>query len=104
MVLEIKSKLQFQQTVGTASKLVVIDMYATWCGPCKVLAPTFAAMSKTYANAVFAKMNIETVPEVANTYEISSVPTILFFKNGTLVHRLSGSDPSKIRAGVDMHI
>ena len=73
------------------SGIVVVDFYADWCGPCKMMAPVFAeAMADYEGRAVFAKVNVDESKEVAIKHNIMSIPTLLFFKDGELAERLVG--------------
>lgn len=68
----------------------VVDFYADWCQPCKVLAPLLDSLEDKIPETNFAKVDVDDSSELANTYKISSVPTILFFKDGNLVDRHIG--------------
>lgn len=103
-MLEITSALQFKQCIGTSARPVVIDCWAPWCGPCRMLAPTFAKIATEYPNALFAKLNIDDVQEVASALDISCIPTILVFVEGAEVERCMGGDPAKIRAAIEKHL
>lgn len=71
---------------------VLIDFYATWCGPCKMLAPTIEAVSGEYAGKLQVfKIDIEKAPNATNHFGISSVPTVIFFKQGKEVDRMLGN-------------
>ena len=74
----------FQEILANNS-VCVFDFSATWCGPCKRLSPIIEELAETYAGRVFiSKIDIEESPEITEKFEIMSVPTILFFKNGEL--------------------
>lgn len=73
---------------------VMIDFWATWCGPCRMLAPTVEALAEEYeGKAVIGKCNVDENSEVPVQFGIMSIPTLLFFKNGELVDRLVGNMP-----------
>ena len=73
------------------SGVVVIDFYADWCGPCKMMAPVFAeAMADYEGRAVFAKLNVDENKNIAMQNSIMSIPTLLLFKDGQLKERLVG--------------
>ena len=75
----------------TSKGAVVVDFYADWCGPCKMMAPTFAEAAVAYAGkVVFAKLNIDTSREIAIENRVMGVPTLLFFKDGAVVDRVTG--------------
>lgn len=99
-VTEIANYPSFQSFVAR-HPVTVVDCYTTWCGPCKVLAPAFAKLGEKYAgHAAFAKVNIESVGEVATVLNIASIPTVLVFKNGRIADRVEGADIAKIGAAV----
>lgn len=68
---------------------VVVDFYADWCGPCKVLANTINQIAAQYSNVTFLKVNTDMYPELAGS--IRSIPTVVFYKNGKQVHRQTGA-------------
>lgn len=73
---------------------VMVDFWATWCGPCRALAPTVEEIAKEYeGKAVVGKCNVDDSEDVPMKYGIRSIPTLLFFKNGELVDRIVGAAP-----------
>ena len=77
--------------------LVVIDCWAPWCGPCRILSPIIEEMAHDYAGKIaFGKVNVDENPRVAMEYGIMSIPTLLIFKNGRLVDRIVGAMPRKL--------
>ena len=86
MVKQIGSLADLNKEMADAGdKLVVIDFYATWCGPCKMISPKLEEMSKTKTNVVFLKVDVDEAEDVAMEYNISAMPTFLFMKNGKKV-------------------
>jgi thioredoxin 1 len=76
----------FETEIQNAEKPVVIDAYATWCGPCQHMAPYFEELANQYADTyTFAKLNVDEAREIAIKFNIMSVPTFLFLKKGALV-------------------
>lgn len=75
---EFKAKL-----AEAGDKLVVVDFFATWCGPCKMIAPKLEAMAQKLSNVVFIKVDVDEAEDVAAEYAISAMPTFKFFKNGS---------------------
>lgn len=74
--------------------ITVIDFYAEWCNPCKLLSPVFQELEDAYKEDVnFIKINIDNNLEVAKEYQVSSIPTILIIQDGSVVDRLTGFNP-----------
>jgi thioredoxin 1 len=78
--------------ITSTDKLTVVDFWAPWCGPCKVLSPIIDELSEEYSdNVVIGKVNIEDSDELTTEFRIRSVPTIIFLKNKEIVFKHSGS-------------
>ena len=91
----------FDSTIKSSPKLIV-DCWAVWCGPCKMLAPTFEALAKDYKGKVsFAKLDTDESPKTAMSLGIHSIPTLIFYKDGKQVDRLTGAHP---RANIEQII
>lgn len=85
------SVANFEQEVLKSSVPVVVDMYATWCGPCKMMAPLFEQLSQELAGSYkFVKVDIDQERDLAIQYNVSSIPTFLFFKDGKMVAKEMG--------------
>lgn len=97
---------QFRGSVEENQGVVVVDFFATWCGPCKMLTPIFESLSKEMSDKVdFAKIDIDRSLEVAQEYEIVSVPTMIIFKNGKEVQRIVGFVPKEqIKSKIKAHL
>lgn len=79
-------------------KTLVVDFYADWCGPCRMLAPVMEELSEEYADkAAFCKMNVDDNPDIAREYGIMSIPCVMVFKGGALAGKNVGFVP---RAGM----
>ncbi|SGZ48745.1 CIC11C00000002641 [Sungouiella intermedia] len=96
MVAVVSTKSDFEAALKHDG-LVVVDFFATWCGPCKMIAPLLEKFSKEYTAAKFIKVDVEELSEVAQEYEISSMPTVLFFKNGQIVGKVIGANPAALK-------
>jgi len=87
------SDMTFNETLNK-SKIVVLDCWAEWCGPCKVIAPIIDKLAEEYAGKVlFAKLNVDENPQTASKYGIMSIPTLLIFKSSILVDTIVGAIP-----------
>lgn len=93
----------FSAQVLSSDKPVLVDIYADWCQPCKMLAPTLERLAKEYdGRAVVAKMDGETEVTTVTAYAVSALPTLLFFKGGKLAKKLTGLQSEKaIRETLD---
>ena len=86
----------FEQEVTKASTPVVVDFWAEWCGPCKMIAPMLDQLAGEFAGKVkVGKVNIDEFQQIAAQYRINSIPTLLFFKNGQIVDQVVGAKPLK---------
>lgn len=74
-----------------ASGKTVVDFYATWCGPCKMMAPVLAAASEEYADVKFGKVDVDSESELAMRYKIMSVPTLIVFRDGEIAQKSVGA-------------
>jgi thioredoxin 1 len=84
----------FEETVLKASLPVIVDFWAPWCGPCRMVAPTLDKLAKEYSDKlVIAKVNTDENPEWAMKYGVQGIPTMLFVADGKLVHRQTGALP-----------
>ena len=89
--MEVTITNQNLEQVLKSSSVVVVDFWATWCGPCRMLAPTVEEVSELMeGKAVVAKCNVDEVREVAMKYRIMSIPTLIYFKNGEVVDKTVG--------------
>ncbi len=83
----------FENEVLKSDKPVIVDFWAEWCGPCRILGPRFEELSKEMSNIKFAKLNVDDNNETAGRYGIRSIPTMLIFKKGEVEGTIIGALP-----------
>lgn len=104
MVKQIGSMAEFEKLLKEAGgKAVLIDFYATWCGPCKAIAPELEKFSGIYSNVVFCKVDVDVAEDIAQKYEIDAMPTFKIIKNGAVVGTLVGANVQKLEAMIKEH-
>jgi len=81
----IVNKENFREEVEEAKSLVVIDLYADWCGPCRMLAPTLEELEREYKEVKFCKVNVDNDPDIARLFKVESIPMLAFVKDNTFV-------------------
>ena len=87
----------FEKTVLNSQLPVIVDFWAPWCAPCKMVAPTLEKLAKEYAGKmVVAKVNTDENPEWAGKFGVQGIPTMLFIAGGKLVHRQVGALPERM--------
>lgn len=102
---KIVNTANFRGTVEESNNVVVVDFFATWCGPCKMLAPVFDTLSEELTDADFVKVDIDQSLELAQKFGITTVPTMMIFKDGKVVDTLVGFMPKdNLKAKVQAHL
>ena len=94
MVKKINSS-EFQSEVLNGDGVALVDLFADWCMPCQMIAPIIEEISNEKPDVKFFKINVDETPDVAIKYGVSSIPTLLIFKNGELVNKAVGAYPKE---------
>jgi thioredoxin len=82
-------------------KKIIIDFFADWCGPCKRIAPVFIELAEKFPEIVFLKVNVDEAEELAQGFEITSLPTFVFLHNGNIVHKMEGANLNEVITTLD---
>ncbi len=102
------TKSNFQSEVLNSQTPVLIDLWAEWCGPCRVLGPIVDELASDYAGRLkVGKVDVDAEPELAATYGVASIPTVLLFKDGQIVASAVGARPKAQLAaalGLEQHV
>ena len=91
---------EFKNIVNNYNKLVAVDFTATWCGPCKRIAPTFNKLNDKYKNVIFMKVDVDENEETSEQCNVRSMPTFQFYKNSKKVFEFSGADEKKLEESI----
>lgn len=96
---------EFEEVVINNEGVVLVDFWATWCGPCKMIAPIIEQLSEEMENVKVVKVDVDQNESLANKYEISSIPTLITFKNGNPVEKIIGFAPKDtLKNAIEKHI
>ncbi|UCG77727.1 MAG: thioredoxin [Nitrospirota bacterium] len=101
-VMEVTSSTWDKEVLQTG-ELVMVDFWAVWCGPCRMVAPTVEELSREYAGKLkVVKLNTDDNPDIASRYKIMGIPTLMFFKDGEKVEQIVGAVPKpQLQAKID---
>ncbi|XP_037929484.1 thioredoxin-2-like isoform X1 [Teleopsis dalmanni] len=103
MVYIVKNKTDFDQQLEDAGdKLVVVDFFAVWCGPCKMISPKLEELAKEHSEKVVViKVDVDECEEIAMEYNVSSMPTFLFIKNKQVKEQFAGANAEKLASYIE---
>ena len=87
------TKESFEQEVLKSDKPVLVDFFAVWCGPCKMIAPVLDEIAEEREDIKVCKINVDEEPELAAQYQVSSIPTLFVFENGKIKNHSLGAKP-----------
>ena len=90
MELKHLNKDEFEQAVNAGDELVVVDFFATWCGPCKMLGPVIERAADKFSDVHFYKVDIDEEMDLAARFQVMSVPTLIYFKRGEVLSKSVG--------------
>jgi len=85
----------FDTTVTGSSKPVILDFWAPWCGPCRMMEPVLKELAEEYEGVTVGKLNVDENPAIATKHDILSIPTLLVFVNGEVAKKIVGAMPKK---------
>ena len=91
---------EYNKLKSGAGGLVVVDFSAEWCGPCKMIAPTFEALSKEHSDVVFIHVDVDTLEDLPDGADVRGVPTFKFFKAGKQLDTFSGANKDKLESNI----
>ncbi|CAG8474284.1 3551_t:CDS:2 [Paraglomus occultum] len=102
-VKQVSSLSEFREALNTPKKLVVVDFFAHWCGPCKVIAPKVEGLSKTFRHVTFLKVDVDASKDIATAEKISAMPTFKFYKDGQEIAKIVGADYHQLETLTRQH-
>lgn len=103
VVHEVKNKANFDEALA-GEGLVVLDCYATWCGPCKIISPMVDQFSESYSGASFYKLDVDNVADVAQELGVRAMPTFMLFKGGAKLKEVVGANPTALKVAIESNL
>lgn len=96
----LKTKTEFDEAIKQ-DKLTVVDFYATWCMPCKAMAPHLSKLVSEYSDVAFYKVDVDESHDIASKCEVTAMPTFVLTKNGEVVSKIVGANPRGLEEGIN---
>ncbi|XP_072019223.1 uncharacterized protein [Amphiura filiformis] len=88
---------EYRNMVKTSDKLIIVDFFAEWCGPCKMIGPKFKDMASDFPNCIFVKVDVDEFEDIAEEQGINCMPTFVFFRKGEKIEVFSGANDKKLK-------
>lgn len=93
----------FKSILVASDQLVVVDFFATWCGPCKMIAPKTEDLASKMPDVKFLKVDVDECPDIAEEQDVQAMPTFVFYRNGKRVDEVVGASLEKIQERINEH-
>jgi thioredoxin 1 len=95
-IIKIEGTEQFQKEILTHPGVSIVDFWAERCGPCRMLGPIIETLAEEYKDVKIAKVDVDKNQELANAFQVTSIPVVYFIKNGEVVERIVGANPANV--------
>ncbi|XP_019421225.1 PREDICTED: thioredoxin H-type-like [Lupinus angustifolius] len=92
------------QRGNESKKIIVVDFTASWCGPCRFIAPFLAELAKKFTNVIFLKVDVDELKSVAQDWAVEAMPTFVFIKEGSIVGKVVGAKKDELQQTLEKHV